>query len=206
MPRWLRSLAAATLLLSAACSSASAQPHLSAGTPQQIASATHAQMRHNRVQASISSAHPRIWLTGAVKAQLTAKMKAADPSWLAIKTNADRLAAYSIYPYHTDSRSNEPDNTIFYDYEGTGWWQAAVPLGLAWQLTGDAKYADKLVQLADEMVAAESRPDNQPPNGELPEAVDDFYATRYLGPTLGLIYDWAYDRLGAAPAALGWLT
>jgi hypothetical protein len=56
MPRWLRSLAAATLLLSAACSSASAQPHLSAGTPQQIASATHAQMRHNRVQASISSA------------------------------------------------------------------------------------------------------------------------------------------------------
>jgi hypothetical protein len=51
------------------------------------------------------------------------------------------------------------------------------------------------------MVAAESRPDNQPPNGELPEAVDDFYATRYLGPTLGLIYDWAYDRLGAARRA-----
>jgi hypothetical protein len=71
-------------------------------------------------------------LTGAVKAQLTAKMKAAEPSWLAIKKNADQLAAYSIYPYHTDSRSNELDNTIFYDYEGTGWWQAAVPLGLAW--------------------------------------------------------------------------
>jgi hypothetical protein len=202
MPRWLGSLTAATVLLSAACAGASAQPTPSATTarhPALAAQSTH--VRRSRVQASIPTGRPRIWLTPAVRAQLTSKMKAGDPSWLAIKKNADQLAGYSIYPYHTDSRSNEPNNTIFYDYEGTRWWQSAVPLGLAWQVTGDSKYADKLVQLADEMVAAEGRPDNQPPNGELPEAVDDFYATRYLGPTLGLIYDWAYDRLGAARRA-----
>jgi hypothetical protein len=145
----------------------------------------------------VVAGHPRVMLTPSIKAALQAKMSAGDPAWLALKAQADQLASYKIFPYVFATHSQEPDNTIFYDYEGSGWYQAALPLGLAAQVSGNGAYCGQLAALADEMVAAQTRPQNLAPNGEPPLAVDDYYPTRFLGPVIGVIYDWCYDSLGA---------
>ena len=48
--------------------------------------------------------------------------------------------------------SSEPAGTIFYDYQGQGWYDAALPLAFAYQMTGDTKYSDKLIALVQEML------------------------------------------------------
>jgi len=149
--------------------------------------------------APVISSHPRLLLTPAEKSRLLAKKNANDPSWQALKARADTLATYAIFPYKYDRRSEEPDNTIFYDYQGEGWFSATLPLALAYQMTGDTKYSDKLLQLADEMIRAQSDPENNPPNGLPPLQPDNYYPTRSLGPVLALIYDWCYA--GSAPRA-----
>jgi hypothetical protein len=149
----------------------------------------------------VISSHPRLMLTSADRARLLARVSADEPAWTALRAQADVLSGYSIDPYIYDRRAQEPDNTIFYDYQGSGWFEAAVPLALAYQMTGDSRYSDKLAALADEMIGAQSRPENNPPAGLPPLEPDNYYPTRYLGPTAALIYDWCYDALGAARRA-----
>lgn len=149
----------------------------------------------------VVSSHPRILLTPSIKAQLLAKKNANDPMWLALKAEADALVMYSILQYKYATRTQEPDNTIFYDYQGSGWYDAAMPLALAFQMTGDTKYSDKLLALADEMLRAQSDPANNPPNGRPPLQPDNYYPTRYLGPVIAIIFDWCYDQLGATRKA-----
>jgi hypothetical protein len=151
--------------------------------------------------APVIDSHPRLLLTPAEKSRLLAKKNANDPAWQALQARADTLATYTIFPYKYDSRSEEPDNTIFYDYQGEGWFSATLPLALAYQMTGDTKYSNKLLQLADEMIRAQSDPDNNPPNGFPPLQPDNYYPTRNLGPVLAIIYDWCYDQLGATRKA-----
>jgi hypothetical protein len=145
----------------------------------------------------VVAAHPRLLLTPAIKAQLSAKRLAGDASWLALKTEADQLKTFSIFSYEYATRSGEPNNTIFYDYEGSGWFAAAMPLALAYQVSGDASYATNLVALADELLRAQSDPANNPPTGRPPLEVDSYFPTRFVGPVLAVIYDWAYEPLGA---------
>ena len=110
-----------------------------------------------------TSGHPRLLLTAQKRARLQAKIAASDPSWTGLKEQADRLATFAINPYDYARRTDEPDNTIFYDYQGEGWFSAALPLGLAYQMTGNTAYSDKLLALADEMIRAQSDPANNPP-------------------------------------------
>lgn len=145
----------------------------------------------------VVTTHPRLLLTSTIKAQLLAKKNAGDPTWTALKSRADSLATYSIYPYIYANRWREPDNTIFYDYQGGGWFDATMPLALAFQMTGDTKFSNQLIALADEMIAAQSRPENNPPIGRPPLQPDSYYPTRYLGPVIAIIYDWCYDQLGS---------
>lgn len=147
--------------------------------------------------AQVRDARPRLLLSTTDLTRLQAKKNANDAAWLALKARADELAAYQIFPYSHANRTDEPANTIFYDYQGQGWFDAAMPLALAFQLTGDTKYSAKLIELADEMIAAQTRPANVPPIGEPPLRPDNYYGTRYLGPVIGIIYDWCYDQLGA---------
>lgn len=149
----------------------------------------------------VTTARPRILLTPARVAQLRAKETGGDPAWLALKARADTLSAYRIFPYNYANRSDEPDNTIFYDYQGEGWYNATLTLGLAYRITGDAKYLRPLLALADEMIRAQYAPANNPPKGLPPLRPDDYYPTRYLGPVVAIIYDWCDDRLGAARKA-----
>ena len=146
---------------------------------------------------AVRSAHPRLLLTPAVKEKLLSRKTANAEAWRSLRSRADQLATYAILPYKYATRGDERDNTIFYDYQGEGWYAATMPLALAYQMTGDAAYARKLVQLADEMIRAQSDPDNNPPRGRPPLEPDSYYPTRNLGRVIGVIYDWCYDRLGS---------
>jgi len=149
----------------------------------------------------VVATHPRVLLTPAIKATLMARKNANDPRWLALKARADVLKTYPILKYVDSIRTTEVPNTIFYDYQGEGWWDAAVPLGLAFQMTGDVSYSDKLLALVDEMIRAQSDPDNMPPLHNSPLQADNYYPTRNLGPLLAIAYDWCYDELGATRKA-----
>jgi len=149
----------------------------------------------------VVSTHPRVLLTPTLKAQLLALKGAGDPRWLSLKSRADLLKTYSIHPFTFATRTDAPENAIFYDYQGEGWHGATMPLALAYQMTGDTSYSDKLMQLVDEMLRAETDPANMPPIGRGPLVPDNYYATRHLCPVLAIIYDWCYDRLGATRKA-----
>jgi hypothetical protein len=100
----------------------------------------------------------------------------------------------SLKPGERPNRRQAPDLVVA-DRMLTG--QCPIlPPALTYRMTGDPKYSAKLLELADEMIAAQTRPANRPPNGPL--ELDNYYPTRYLGPTIALIYDWCYDRLGAS--------
>lgn len=146
----------------------------------------------------VIATHPRILLTPAIRSRLLALKDANDLRWVRLKARADVLKTYSILPFKFATRTDEPENTIFYDYQGEGWHGATMPLALAFQMTGDTAYSNKLVGLVDEMLRAETDPDNMPPNGRGPLVPDNYYATRHLCPVLAIIYDWCYDQLGAS--------
>jgi hypothetical protein len=129
---------------------------------------------------------------------LKAKAAAAGPDWVALKGLADQLASYAIFPYDYAHRTEEPDNTIFYDYQGEGWFKSTMSLGIAYLSTGNVAYANKLAALADEMIRAQSAPGNNPPNGLPPIEPDNYYPTRFLGPSIAAIYDWSYSTLGSS--------
>ncbi len=145
--------------------------------------------------AAVIPTHPRLLLNSAEKIRLLAKVSANDASWLALKARADVLATYSIYPYKFATNSTEPDGTIFYDYQGEGWLSATLPLAFAFQMTGDTKYSNKLIDLAQEMIRAQSDPENNPPTGFPPIQLDSYYASRNVASTLAFIYDYCYDQL-----------
>jgi hypothetical protein len=147
--------------------------------------------------APVRPAHPRLLLDPPTLARLKARQAANDASWRALKTRADALATYRVLKYEYDTRTDEQNDAIFYDYQGEGWLAATMPLALAFQITGDGSYSAKLVELADELLRAQTDPHNQPPTGVLPLQVDDYYPTRNLGPVLGIIFDWCYDALGS---------
>jgi hypothetical protein len=62
----------------------------------------------------------------------------------------------------------------------------------------DTKYSNKLIELAQEMIRAQSDPDNAPPNGQPPIHPDNYYPSRNLASVLAFIYDYCYDQLSAS--------
>ena len=146
----------------------------------------------------VIATHPRLLLTAAEKTRLVAKKNASDPSWVALKTRADTLATYSINRYKFASRNDAPAGTIYYTYQGEGWYDTALPLAFAYQLTGDTKYSNKLIELVQEMIRAQTDPDNAPPNGQPPIRPDNYYPSRNLASVLAFIYDYCYDQLSGS--------
>ena len=142
--------------------------------------------------------HPRLLFDSAGKPRLLAKVTASDASWLALKARADVLATYAIYPYEYATSSDSPPGTIYYTYQGEGWLAATLPLGFAYQMTGDTTYSDKLIELAQEMIRAQSDPQNNPPIGYPPIELDSYYASRTVASTIAFIFDYCYDQLSPA--------
>lgn len=145
----------------------------------------------------VINTHPRLLLSAADRSRLIAKKNANDPSWQALKARADTLATYTIHPYKSATNFESPLNTIYYTYQGEGWLSDTLPLAFAYQLTGDTKYSGKLIELAQEMIRAQSDPDNNPPIGIPPIQPDSYYASRNVASTLAFIFDFCYDQLSA---------
>ncbi|MBS1827889.1 MAG: hypothetical protein JST93_21450 [Acidobacteria bacterium] len=143
----------------------------------------------------VVNSHPRLLLSTAEKNRLLAKRTANDPAWLALKARADSLATFPVAQYKFATSDAARENTIFYTYQGEGWLEATLPLAFAYQMTGDTKYSNKLIELAQEMIRAQSDPDNNPPNGQPPIQLDSYYASRNVAPVLAFIYDFCYDQL-----------
>ena len=141
------------------------------------------------------STHPRLLLTAAEKSRLLLKKNANDVSWQALKARADTLATYSVNPYKFATNSAAPAGTIYYTYQGEGWYEATLPLAFAYQMTGDTQYSNKLIQLAEEMIRAQNDPANNPPNGLPPIRLDSYYASRNVAAVIAIIYDYCYDQL-----------
>ena len=146
----------------------------------------------------VIATHPRLLLTTAEKSRLMAKVNANDVSWQTLKARADTLATYSIHPYKFANRNDAPAGTIYYTYQGEGWYDTALPLAFAYQMTGDTRYSNKLIALVQEMIRAQSDPDNAPPNGQPPIRPDNYYPSRNLASVLAFIYDYCYDQLSAS--------
>src|SRR5437879_4086434 len=90
------------------------------------------------------NAHPRIWLTPTVLNMLRAKMAANDPDWLSLKADADSYVTQTVVPW---AQSGCGTNQICYTYEGSGWLIPIQTLGLAYQVTGNVAYAQKVIQI-----------------------------------------------------------
>lgn len=96
-----------------------------------------------------------------------AKVKASanDADWLALKAQADKLLTQTVMPY---DRNGGPDGTINYGWQGSGWYDALLPLSIAYQVTGNVAYATKVRDVVASINAA----------GLNPITIDQGYPTR----------------------------
>ncbi|MBK6890559.1 MAG: hypothetical protein IPI59_02265 [Sphingobacteriales bacterium] len=156
--------------------------------------------------AQIVSTHPRLLFTTDIKNALLDKKNNNDPTWLALKTRADNLTNFNVLTWNQTTYSQEPSSTIAYSYQGSGWFDAAMNLGLAHQIskgnnTGNfpTDYSNKLLQLADTIIAAQNHYWIVGVADTIwPIRVDSHYPSRFICRAAAIIYDWAYDELGAS--------
>jgi hypothetical protein len=145
---------------------------------------------------------PTLLLGPSDLARLQAKVKDGDKTWATLKALANGYTRDTVFPYISDVSWREPSNSIFYDYEGEGWNDAAMDLGLAHLVEpADKAYSKALARLGDELVAAQIRPQNIFPSGRTPIEVDDFYPDRNIGPAAAVIYSWDFASLTPAQRA-----
>ena len=136
--------------------------------------------------------HPRLFLTPDVMARVKRKAAARDPDWLDLLGRADRFVASPVAPY---DRNEAPRGAIAYSYQGAGWLDAILPLGVAYNVTGQETYARKvaeIVRLANATAAA----------GNLePISTDAGFPSRTAALGLALAFDWIYGALTPADRA-----
>ena len=84
---------------------------------------------------------------------------------------------------------------ISYPYEGKGWYDALSTLALAYQVSGNAAYASKALELIDSFSSLASV------QVIAPEAIDGSYPSRNVGLGLALAYDWLYDQFSDSEKA-----
>ncbi len=142
----------------------------------------------------VRESHPRLLLDSATKAKLVAKKNTNDQTWTTLKSRADQLKTFPINKYTYETRGDWYSNRIMYGFQGTEWYDATMVLGLAYQISGDTVYSNKLLQLADEMMKGDSLETGKRA-GRTPFMVNIAYASRYVGVSFAIIYDWCYDRL-----------
>ena len=137
-------------------------------------------------QNPVISSRPRVLLNSTIKTQLIAKKNANDPTWIALKQQADEFCTWPIVSPYTNPLNHQYRNDeINYYYQGSRWVEVTIPLALAYQITGDTKYSNKLKQLADVIIGGGNEP--------VQEGLG--YAARNVGRAVAIIYDWCYDEL-----------
>lgn len=162
-------------------------------------------------QQPVVSTRPHIFLDATTKTAMIAKKTANDQSWTAILADANKYLNGTVIPWNETTASESQyygTANIFYSYCGSSWEEAAITLGMAHQLTktnnagaNPTVYSNKLLQLADVITKAYT---DYPPNENYQPNIFQFnssYATRHVGKTLGVIYDWCYSELGTTRKA-----
>lgn len=145
----------------------------------------------------VKQQHPRILITPQIQNDLTSRAQTQDSRWLALKTKADNLLNQQIIEYKSATAGNWYNSGIFWYNSGQTWYEAAHTLSLAYKASGSYVYAQKAMDLADEMVRAQNDPDNNPPLGISPIARNNAQTSKWVAPAIAVIYDWCYDVIPA---------
>lgn len=137
--------------------------------------------------------HPRIWLTPDLISIITAKKKAGDADWRALKSQADAYKGATV-PFF--DRSSCSSNQICYTYQGSGWFDAVITLALVYRITGNTAYAAQ----AKAVLTAMNAPYKN--SGDIrPISIDAGFPTRFVLVALAIGYDWLYDYLDSGTKA-----
>ncbi len=136
----------------------------------------------------VVGSHPKIFLNTTFLNQLKSKAAANDPNWVTLKAQADSYATQTVAPFDVNACSS---GQICYTYEGHGWYDAITTLGLAYQVTGNVNYANKVIEILNVANA-------QTAVGNLtPISADSGYPSRSAAAGIAIGFDWVYDRLDA---------
>ncbi|HLJ48142.1 MAG TPA: hypothetical protein VKU01_19140 [Bryobacteraceae bacterium] len=150
-------------------------------------------------------AHPRIILDTATLATLRSRMSANTTEWSRLKATCDSYTGGTAQFINGNDYIDRPN--IGEGYEGSGYHDALMPLGLCYQTirASDPTTAAKYAAAAVSILMAMSDPANQTAddcNCQVP--LRDFgYGIRFFGVTMALGYDWFHDVL--TPAQLSQL-
>jgi hypothetical protein len=137
-------------------------------------------------QLPVLTNRPRILFTPDIKNRLLAKKNAGHPDWVKLKSDADKYVTWPVVtPWENPVNQQWANAKINYYYQGSRWSEVALPLGMAYLLTGDSTYANKLKELANAMIQA----------GDAPIRAGSGYPSRNIGIVAGIIYDWCYPTL-----------
>jgi hypothetical protein len=112
-----------------------------------------------------------------------------------VPVDATAFGAYTGQNITVFLESALVSNSICYNYEGAGWYDAFRYLGLAYAVTNNSVYATKALQLIDHINSLTAA------GIVSPEAADSGYPSRYAALGLALGFDWFYNSLSAAQKA-----
>jgi hypothetical protein len=154
------------------------------------------------IGATTTIAHPRIILNAATLSTLRARANANTAEWQNVKAVCDSFNGGTVlFPGQDNGYPDLPD--IGEGYEGSGYHDALLPLGLCYYMTLQtepataAKYGAKAVQI----LMAMSNPQFFVLSGTPIWDRDDGYGIRYYGFIMGLGYDWFHSLLTEAQQA-----
>jgi MYXO-CTERM domain-containing protein len=143
-----------------------------------------------------AGAHPRIFLSQKVRDAFN-------------QASTDPKSAVSALIAQCQKAIDTPANLMKSGYQGDAWSFTASACALAWQLTGDAKYAapgltlwrallEDVATLGDKMACTAGA---DPTTKALTSVKRDTgYAIRFIGPHTALVYDWMHDAPGVTEA------
>ncbi|HEX4481570.1 MAG TPA: hypothetical protein VH082_12210 [Rudaea sp.] len=146
--------------------------------------------------------HPRLILDTATLDRLHAKITANSAQWQKLKHYCDSFISGTVdYPAVGGDQnvgSNDyPDALdIGQGYEGDGYWAPLMSEGLCYRAlsASDPTTAAKYGQKAADIAVTLSTPTSDTMRSEDP-CTDDGYVIRFYGVGMGILYDWAYDKL-----------
>jgi len=157
------------------------------------------------IGATATIAHPRIILDAPTLATLRARAQANTAQWTTLKAVCDSFDGGTVlFPGQPAQNPGYPDlPDIGEGYEGSGYNDALLPLGLCYYMTlpTDPSLAAKYASKAVAVLMAMSNPQFFILDGEPIWDRDDGYGIRYYGFTMGIGYDWFHSQLSLTQQA-----
>jgi hypothetical protein len=144
-------------------------------------------------QAQSITPHPRLMLDAATLTTLRARAQANTPQWQALKSYCDSFIGGTVNYPDGATYPNAPD--IGQGYQGDGYWAPLMSEGLCYQVmrgidaTAAAPYGAKAADIAVKISVLFPAAHGEDP------CTDNGYVMRFYGVGMGILYDWAYDKL-----------